>query len=78
MDEWMNWPPGWPQEQRVMLLRQTCRRCGRELRNTVGRPVPGIGWMHKDCAIALVAERHGSGDIYALDMENEPEVEESC
>jgi hypothetical protein len=56
MDEWVGWPPGWPQEERLLEGRQSCRRCGRQLKGTVGRPVPGVGWMHRDCAIRFAAE----------------------
>ena len=75
MDEWEGWPPGWPQEQRVLLLRQTCQRCGHDLRNTVGRPVPGVGWMHRECAVAFAAERTGQSDVYLLDEDELEEVE---
>jgi hypothetical protein len=76
MDMWAGWPADWrPREQRVLEGRQRCRRCGRELRGTAGRPVPGVGWMHAECAVALVAERTTSAtaSVYLLD---ESEVEE--
>ena len=73
MDNWAGWPPNWPHEERVLELRQTCRRCGRDLQGTVGRRVPGVGWLHRECAIAVAVERAATEVIYLL---NEDDLED--